>query len=156
MFAPRLLSRAALSVFGATVLLVAPQSAPAQDKPAAATPETAQSAIPTDPIDLTVTLKPRKRCGAMDSRGEIVVCGADHGEDLKVPGSADEPGSHQSLYNGIPQAPSVSGLPDCSQHKCIGIGKAPPKIYIIDVKSLPEAPKGSDAEKVANGEISDR
>ena len=155
MFAPRLLSRAAFSIVVPVALLVVPLAAPAQDK-AAAKPVAAEDAVPSEPIDLTVTLKPRKRCGSTDSRGEIVVCGADHGEDLKVPGSADEPGSHQSLYNGIPQAPSVSGLPDCSQHKCIGIGKAPPKIYIIDVKSLPEAPMGSDADKVAKGEISDR
>lgn len=137
-------------------LLLASSVAPAQDKPPAAKSDSADDVTITEPIDLTVTLKPRKRCGTFDSRGEIVVCGVDRGEDLKVPGSADEPGSHQSLYNGIPQAPSVSGLADCSVKKCIGIGKAPPKIFIIDVKSLPEAPKGSDAEKVANGEISDR
>jgi len=144
------------------MLILVSSVAPAQDKPTAAKDVGAAKSTGaddvtiTEPIDLTVTLKPRRRCGSANAQGEIVVCGADHGTDLKVPGSADELGSHQSLYNGIPQAPSVSGLPDCSVKKCIGIGKAPPKIYIIDVKSLPEAPKGSDAEKVANGEISDR
>jgi hypothetical protein len=156
MNAIRLLSRSAISFALPSALIFAAGSAAAQEKPAEAPTGTADLAMPLGPIDLTVTQKPRRRCGSSGGSGEIIVCGADHGEDLKVPGSADEPGSHQSLYNGIPQAPSLSGLPDCSQRKCIGIGKAPPKIYIIDVKSLPEAPKGSDAEKVANGEISDR
>lgn len=109
------------------------------------------------PIDLTVT-RARKptRCGVTDSRGEIVVCGGDRGEDLKVPGSADDPNSREGLNNGVPQAPSVSGLVDCKVKKCRNFGRVPPPVFVIDLKSIPEAPKGSDAEKVANGEISDR
>ena len=118
---------------------------------AAATPEF------SGPIDLTVT-RARKptRCGVTDSRGEIVVCGGDRGEDLKVPGSADDPNSREGLNNGVPQAPSVSGLVDCKVKKCRNFGRVPPPVFVIDLKSIPEAPKGSDAEKVANGEISDR
>ncbi len=114
MFAPRQPSRPAIAFAMLPIaILLAASAAPAQDKPAAKGNGGDDGAI-TEPIDLTVTLKPRKRCGTFDSRGEIVVCGVDRGEDLKVPGSADEPGSHQSLYNGVPQAPSVSGLADCS------------------------------------------
>ena len=138
--------------------------APAKAKPlapgpsaAAASSEAAQAGPPIGSIDLTVTVPRRTRCGTTDGRGEIVVCGADHGEDVRVPSTADsDPNSKEGQNTGIPQAPSVSGLPDCRKTKCHGFGRAPPRIYVIDMKSIPEAPKGSDADKVAKGEISDR
>lgn len=124
---------------------------------AAASSEAAQADPPIGSIDLTVTVPRRTRCGTTDGRGEIVVCGADHGEDVRVPSTADsDPNSKEGQDTGIPQAPSVSGLPDCRKTKCHGFGRAPPRIYVIDMKSIPEAPKGSDADKVAKGEISDR
>ena len=152
-----------LVLAGALLLLPATLTAQAQsgqvqtssDAPASA--ETAATPEFTGPIDLTVT-RARKptRCGVTDSRGEIVVCGGDRGDDLKVPGSADDPDSREGLNNGVPQAPSVSGLVDCKVKKCRNFGRVPPPVFVIDLKSIPEAPKGSDAEKVANGEISDR
>lgn len=107
---------------------------------------------------LLVTTPPRPaRCGTTGPRGEIVVCGADHGEDVRVPSTTDsDPDSKEAQDTGIPQAPSVSGLFDCKKSKCHGIGGAPPPVYIVDMKSIKEAPKGSDADKVANGEMSDR
>lgn len=99
----------------------------------------------------------RKRCGGLDAKGEIIVCGADHGEQWRVPSTADsDPNSREGQDTGVPQAPNVSGLPDCRISKCMGFGKTPPKVLIIDLKAIPEAPEGSDADKVANGEISDR
>ena len=126
------------------------------DRPAVVGP--ANPALPTrsGPIDLSVTIPKKTRCGAANAQGEIVVCGADHGEDVRVPSTADsDPDSREALDNGIPQAPNVSGLPDC-RRKCIGMGAAPPHVYVIDVRAIPEAPEDSDAQKVANGEISDR
>jgi len=55
----------------------------------------------------------------------------------------------------IPRAPDVSGLPNCAtalvcaQH----VGKMPAHPLIIDVKALPEPPAGSDADKMARGEL---
>ncbi len=99
--------------------------------------------------------KPR-RCAGTTAGGEILVCGADRGEDIRVPSTADDdPFSREGLNNGVPRAPNVSGLPDCSRG-CIGVGSVPPPLYVINVKELPEAPKDSDAEKVANGELADR
>ena len=113
--------------------------------------------VPIGPINLMITSQRRPaRCGTTNGRGEIVVCGSDHGEDVRVPSTADsDPDSREGQDNGIPQAPNVSGLPDCRK-KCIGFGSEPPRVYVIDLKSIPEAPRGSDAEKVARGEISDR
>jgi len=129
-----------------------------QAPPAAQGPADPNAAkVPTGPINLMITSQRRSaHCGTSTGKGEIVVCGSDHGEDVRVPSTADsDPDSREGQDTGIPQAPSVSGLPDCRKH-CIGMGKAPPRIYVIDLKSIPEAPKDSDAEKVAKGEISDR
>ncbi len=137
---------------------VKPAAGPAS---VAASPAASSEAADADPpigsIDLTVTVPRRTRCGTTDGRGEIVVCGADHGDDVRVPSTADsDPNSKEGQNTGLPQAPSVSGLPDCRKTKCHGFGRAPPRIYVIDMKSIPEAPKGSDADKVAKGEIPDR
>jgi hypothetical protein len=134
----------------------AEQAAPAPT--AAQGPADANAAkVLTGPINLMITSQRRSaRCGTSTGKGEIVVCGSDHGEDVRVPSTADsDPDSREGQDTGIPQAPNVSGLPDCRKH-CIGMGSAPPRIYVIDLKSIPEAPKDSDAEKVARGEISDR
>ncbi len=101
---------------------------------------------------------PRQRstCNKDADSTEIVVCAPDRGEDQRVPSSADsDPRSRSALRTGMPSAPNVSGLPDCSSG-CIGMGWAPPPVYYIDVKALPQAPEGSDAEKVAKGEMPDR
>jgi hypothetical protein len=120
-------------------------------------PDKAAEQKPLGPLNLMITTQRRSaRCGASSGNGDIVVCGSDHGEDIRVPSTSDsDRTSHDALNTGVPHAPNVSGLPDCSRG-CLGLGKAPPIIYVIDVKALPEAPRGSDAEKVANGEISDR
>lgn len=103
-----------------------------------------------------VTRPKRATCGEPGPGGEIVVCGADHGEQWRVPSIADsDPELRQGTDNGVPQAPNVSSLPDC-RHHCIGFGKAPPPLYIIDLRKMPEAPVGSDADRIAKGEISER
>jgi hypothetical protein len=84
--------------------------------------------------------------------GEIVVCA--RSEDPKtqhVPSDTDL----GSTDDGIPHAPDVSGLPSCAgatmcaQH----LGRKPRQLYIIDLKAIPEPPAGSDADKIAKGEM---
>lgn len=107
--------------------------------------------------DLYGAPPPRRRC---DSGGGddtvIVVCAPDRGEDQRVPSTAQsDPASRAArheLDNGVPRAPqldrgSCRGKPGCA----IG-GWAPPPVYVIDVKALPEAPAGSDADLIARGE----
>ena len=158
--------RMSLPLAASLVLLAMPAALRAQDAgdgtppapPAAQGPaDPAAARVPSGPINLMITSQRRSaRCGTSTGRGEIVVCGADHGEDVRVPSTADsDPDSREGQNNGIPQAPNVSGLPDCRKG-CMGFGKAPPRIYVIDLKSIPEAPKDSDADKVARGETSDR
>lgn len=127
---------------------------PAPPKPAAS--DAAAPEGPVGPLNLLITSSRKKRCGTTDDDGTIVVCGRDNGEDVRVPSTTDsDPDSKEAQDTGIPRAPNVSGLPDCSKG-CIGVGSAPPKVYIIDLKAIPEAPKDSDADKVAKGEIRDR
>ena len=83
---------------------------------------------------------------------EIVVC-AEHDDPAKqyVPSNTDS----GDTYDGVPHAPNVSDLPDCAtatlcaQH----LGKQPRQLYIIDLKAIPEPPAGSDADKIAKGEM---
>jgi hypothetical protein len=84
---------------------------------------------------------------------EIVVC-AEHEDPKKqyVPSDTD---SGIPDDDGVPRAPNVSTLPDCAtatvcaQH----LGKQPRQLYIIDLKAIPEPPAGSDADKIAKGEM---
>jgi hypothetical protein len=37
----------------------------------------------------------------------------------------------------------------CAQH----LGRQPRQLYIIDLKAIPEPPAGSDADRIAKGEM---
>lgn len=113
----------------------------------------AEAAEPAGPINLSVTdTRKRRACSGLGPNGEILVCGKDDGSDVRVPD--DE----LRTDDGLPRAPEV-GPPSCKKtgnKGCIGFGGVPPPVFIIDMKAIPPPPKGSDAEKVAKGEISDR
>lgn len=99
------------------------------------------------------------RCRSARRSGEIVVC-VDRGEDLRVPSTAEsDPSSlaaRRALDNGIPRAPQLDRGSCKGQPGCVVGGWAPPPIYVIDPAAIPEAPAGSDADKVAKGELPDR
>ncbi|HEY6869042.1 MAG TPA: hypothetical protein VI199_04710 [Novosphingobium sp.] len=150
--------RIAAAILAAVVLTAA---AP---PPSAASPLAASKSGPATEADLAgallttarVTAPRRAVCGAPGANGEIVVCGADHGERWRVPSTTDsDPESHQATNTGVPQAPGLSSLPDC-RHHCIGFGGAPPPLYVIDLRRMPAAPEGSDADLIAKGELSER
>ncbi len=135
------------------------QSAPAE--PAA----TEQEAPPGDReiaeglvLSARVSTPSRRRavCGEADGKGDIVVCGADRGEQWRVPSTADsDPASREAQRTGIARAPDVSALPGCSRG-CLGFGRAPRQVYAIDLSKMPAAPADSDADKVARGELAER
>ena len=94
-----------------------------------------------------------KRCalGNADA-SEIVVCAPRDPEKDRYPGR-EQLESVQSVRDGIPRAPNFA-KPSCKgQPGCIAFGKVPPPMIFIDVKALPEAPAGSDAAKIATGEM---
>ncbi len=104
---------------------------------------------------------PKPAC-APQKGNEIVVCAKDQdNSQFRVKSTAElDPTSKQALDDGLPRAPDVSG-PGIFKGKatigglCIpGLQKCPPPpALIIDVSALPQAPAGSDADKIAKGEI---
>jgi hypothetical protein len=99
-----------------------------------------------------------KACGTQDKNGEIVVCAPDNGKQWRIPSTTDsDPTSRQATRTGIPRAPQLDrgSCKGKGQLGCIGIGRAAAPMYMIDLSTIPETPKGSDAEKIAKGEMSD-
>ena len=109
----------------------------------------------------TFPAAPRKAAPCPDAKdGEIVVC-AEQEDPAKqyVPSNTDS----GDTDDGTPHAPDVSGMPQCpsegftfsgSLSFCAKhLGKQPRQLYIIDLKAIPEAPAGSDADKIAKGEM---
>lgn len=87
---------------------------------------------------------------------EIVVCGRNDGAQWRVPPTSQtDPRSRQALHDGLPRAPNVSGLPECTVVKCRGFGRVPAPVYYIDLKSIPEAPADSDADLIGKGEMAE-
>ncbi|MFO1255249.1 MAG: hypothetical protein U1E37_06215 [Sphingomonadaceae bacterium] len=90
--------------------------------------------------------------------GEIVVC-ADDGGDQRVPSTAEsDPNSREArraLDGNLPSAPDVSSI-KCRRGAdgvCRGnFGGVPPPVYYVDVSALPQAPEGSEADRIAKGE----
>lgn len=82
--------------------------------------------------------------------GTIVVCSHNgDGTSQRVPPSESV---DNSTRTGALTPPDVSGLPGCLG-PCVKIrfGHVPPPVLMIDLAALPEAPKGSDAWKIAQG-----
>jgi hypothetical protein len=106
--------------------------------------------------DLYGAPPPRRRCNTSGGDDVIVVCAPDRGEDLRVPSTAEsDPASlaaRHELNNGIPRAPQLDRRSCRGQAGCVIGGWAPPPVYMIDVKAIPEPPEGSDADLIAKGE----
>lgn len=112
-------------------------------------------------IDLTQGQKRQidlrdKRCFLpAEVREEIVVCAPLDPERDRYPGR-ESLLSVQSTKTGVPRAPDFA-KPSCKgQVGCVSFGKVPPIMPDIDVKALPQAPAGSDADKISKGEMKDR
>ena len=78
---------------------------------------------------------------------DIVVC-AKPRTDQRLPIEEPVSGKVDSKMTAVGVNPGPNGIPikGCFLQKC------PKELYIIDVKALPEAPPGSDADLVARGE----
>ncbi|MEE1876648.1 hypothetical protein [Altererythrobacter litoralis] len=93
--------------------------------------------------------------------GEIIVCRRKQDTSEYLTGSREESQSRyaqETMYANDPQAPDVAGPgifrgPATVGSLCIpGLQKCPPPpALMIDVTALPQAPPGSDADRIANG-----
>ena len=96
-----------------------------------------------------------KRCalGAADA-GEIVVCAPRDPDKQRYPGR-ETLDSVRSVRDGLPRAPDLRPVypGPVVARGCFIPPCPPPPMIFIDVKALPEAPAGSDADLIAKGEM---
>ena len=90
---------------------------------------------------------------------EIVVCGQNEDQSkYRVKSSGDLDPTGKGARDGLPRAPDLYNLP---QPAMVGVGVSAkgcfippcpsPMPLLIDLKAIPEAPPGSDADRVARG-----
>ena len=147
------MSRLALAALVGALLSIAPAAA-----------QNAESEADRRAIDLTELQKRQtdlrdKRCYLpAEVRDEIVVCAPRDPDANRYPGRETLP-SVQSTNDGLPRAPDVGKhypKGQVSVKGCFIPPCPPPAMIFIDVKALPEAPPGSDADKIAKGEMKER
>ncbi|VWX53589.1 conserved hypothetical protein [Novosphingobium sp. 9U] len=99
----------------------------------------------------------RPRCEAPKG-DDIVVCARDNEQFRAQSSSAEDPTGKAGTNDGRLTPPDVAGNGIFKGKPTIG-GMclippcAGPKAYMIDLASIPEAPAGSDADRIAKGEI---
>ncbi|MEE4451726.1 hypothetical protein [Novosphingobium resinovorum] len=90
-------------------------------------------------------------------QGEIVVC-APTPDEYRVPSTADDDPTGAGARDGRLDPPDIAGKgifrgkPTMSG-MCLIPPCPPEQPYLIDLSSIPEAPAGSDADKIARGEL---
>ncbi|WP_306087874.1 hypothetical protein [Qipengyuania flava] len=128
-------------------------------------PLSAQDAqSPPEQIDILAPqedyLGPLEDCSAEQEAasisGEIVVCRRrrDNGEFAVDENGSQRRYAEETMNKGDPRTPDLFGIPDHGVVVARGcfIGPCPPpKALIIDIEALPEAPPGSDADRIARG-----
>ena len=94
--------------------------------------------------------KKPSRCEESAVGNEIVVCAPDHSEEYRVPNATDQ----GSTDLGIPHADvgTHAGVGGVTTRGCF-LQKCPKPVYLIDLSKIPQAPPGSDADKIAKGEM---
>ena len=144
--------------------LFALNSLPALAQDRAATPATAEDVL-AEARDAYGPPPPNEPCtreqDAAIISGVIIVCRrlTDQSKFRTVsPDDAEKRYAEKTMYAGDPQAPNVDGPgifqgPATVGGLCIpGLQKCPPPpALIIGVSALPEAPPGSDADRIARG-----
>ena len=141
----------------------APQQSENQETPAPPTEDEDQDEEPVR-INLSVTV-PRGEVNEAQYRecedeeeagqisGEIVVCrrigedGSNYFSGSRA--AAQKRYANETKFKGSPPPPNTFGIPN--HGNSIGIGGVPPPALIIDVEALPDAPPGSDADRIARG-----
>jgi hypothetical protein len=94
----------------------------------------------------------RNTCANPTRQGEIVVCGRSP-EQNRVQSTMDsDPTSREALDDGRLHTPDVAGKGIFKGKPTFSFGSVE-QPYMIDLSTIPEAPAGSDADKIAKGEI---
>lgn len=92
-------------------------------------------------------------CRAATAQADIVVCGHRRPDPRYAPPEPPAPAEMKTVALGPPPHGAVgvgATMRGCFLQKC------PKPLYFIDVAALPEAPAGSDADRIARGEMRGR
>ncbi|MBX7541411.1 hypothetical protein [Qipengyuania sphaerica] len=123
----------------------------------------AQSSEPPARIDILVEPAPADprydRCEedqeAAVISGEIVVCRRINREEdnLYNKEAAERRHAEKTAYKNDPKTPDF--ILDCQDQGwpvgCFKVGSVPPPVTLIDLDAIPEAPAGSDADRIGRG-----
>ena len=87
--------------------------------------------------------------------GEIVVCARqDNSDRFRAASSSDLDPTGAGARGGVPHADVETGYPGVAVASGCFIPPCPPPMpVLIDLKAIPEAPPGSDADRIARGEL---
>lgn len=138
-------------------MLAAASPLPAQDAPptSAPPPVTAEQALAAaQEVYGPPDLRPRAECPAPTSGGEIVVCAEiEDPSQYRVQSSGDLDPTGAGARGGGPRAPELgTAYPGVVVARGCFIPPCPPPMpVLIDLKALPDAPPGSDAERMGQG-----
>lgn len=109
--------------------------------------------VPRGEVNQAQAQECEDRADAGSISGEIVVCRqfGISGENYYSgsPEEARKRYAEETAFKGDPRAPNTFGIPDHGNG--IGFGSVPPPAIFIDLEALPEAPAGSDADRIARG-----
>ena len=146
------MSRLPSALAGLLVFVLAPAGAAHAQNAASELDRRVQERIAAQ--QATTDLRDRRCALGNADASEIVVCAPRDSEKDRYPGR-EQLESVQSTYDGIPRAPDLAPkYPGVVVARGCFIPPCPPPAMIfIDVKALPQAPAGSDADLIAKGEM---
>ena len=146
-------------VIGLAALVLASASLEAQDGAAGSPPDRIDLTVPPPQMRSTEEECERQRDAAIVS-GEIVVCGTEPRTDPRITSrrEAQDRYAARTAFRDDPATPDVAGPgifrgPATVSGICVpGVFNCPrPPAVFVDVTALPQAPPGSDADRIARG-----
>lgn len=151
------MSRHSLILLACCPMMILPATVSAQDE------LEAQSGSAPESINILADVSPPDRdyedCeedqDAATLTGEIIVCRRRSGDENRLydKETAERRHAEETAFKKDPKTPDF--IRDCHDQGwppgCIRLGKVPPPAYLIDFSELPDAPPGSDADRIARG-----
>ena len=93
------------------------------------------------------------RCPPPERPGDIVVCAEDPAKHRVTSPTEDAIRQGEPVYDGVPRAPDVFGLPPCSAYMfCASVGRDPEPPLLIDLSAIPEPLTPEQAARVVRAE----
>jgi len=128
------------------------QNAETDEAPARNRPINVMITVPRGEVNEAAMQECVDEADAATISGDIIVCrrrGSSGEEQYSNREEARKRYARETAFKGAPPPPDMFGIPD--NGRGIGIGRVPPPALIIDVEALPQAPAGSDADRIARG-----